>query len=440
MGILDFLKHNKINGPEVVKDVDNRDIMILEDLLDKVADSQKDIVNKELYNIKAGLEGESKVMYELKHLNSSCLILHDITLFDRSAEQSQIDFIVLTPKCGFVLESKRLSGNITINSEGEFIRQYTNTEGKVYKKEGLYSPIRQNEIHLSVLADFIKSNKIIKNYPLEALVVISNGKTIINRTYASKAIQNSIVKFDQLDTKMLKIMSNHDDIDVSDKKLQELATALLDNNIERQINYVEALGLELVDESIAEEVSKAQESGFIEDEAIAEKISDDSLIDKLKEYRLATARANHIQPYFIFNNAQLEDIINKMPKSKEEFVAIDGFGDKKFELYGPDILKIVNGDDFKLEETREKPVEVKETVALEVNKLDNIEAELREYRTKKSRELNYKPYFIYNNEQMLEIINNKPTTKEELISISGFGEKKYEMYGEDIIAIVKQFK
>ncbi len=440
MGILDFLKHNKITEPEVIKDIDNKDVAILDDLLNKVADSQKEIVERELYSLKAGLEGESRVMYELRHLNTPCLILHDITLFDKSAEQCQIDFIVLTPKCGFVLESKRLAGNITINSEGEFIRQYTNKEGKVYKKEGIYSPIRQNEIHLSVLSDFIKTNKILKNYPLEAIVVMANGKTIINRTYASKAIQNSIVKFDQLDTKILKLMSNHADVDVSDKKLQELATALLDNNVERDIDYIEQLGLELIDESIVEEVSKAQESGFIEDEATAEKISDDTLIDKLKAYRLSTARANHIQPYFIFNNAQLEDIINNMPKSKEDFIAIDGFGEKKFELYGRDILKIVNGDDFIIEEPAIKPVEVTENVAKEISKLDDLETKLKEYRLNKSRELNYKPYFIYNNEQMLEIINNKPTTKEELISISGFGEKKYEMYGEDIIEIVKQFK
>lgn len=135
------------------------------------------------------MNGEEKVMYELKHLKCKALVIHDLTLFDKDALKSQIDFVVLTPKCGFVIESKSLNGNININSDGEFKRQFVNNLGKVYKSEGMYSPIRQNEIHIDVLRDLLVKNKYIRNYPIESIVVISNNKTIINKIYAPKKLR-----------------------------------------------------------------------------------------------------------------------------------------------------------------------------------------------------------------------------------------------------------
>ena len=84
------------------------------------------------------------------------VIIHDLTLFDKNADHSQIDFVVLTRNCAIVLESKSLQGNITINSDGEFTRQFVNNERKVYRKEGMYSPIRQNEIHVGVVTTLTK--------------------------------------------------------------------------------------------------------------------------------------------------------------------------------------------------------------------------------------------------------------------------------------------
>ena len=48
-----------------------------------------------------------------------------------------------------------------------------------------------------------------------------------------------------------------------------------------------------------------------------------------------------------------------------------------------------------------------------------------------------KPYFVYNNEMMEEIIKMKPKNEEELIAIRGFGPVKIEKYGQDIIDIIK---
>ncbi|MCD8562184.1 MAG: NERD domain-containing protein [Bacilli bacterium] len=66
---------------------------------------------------------------------------------------------------------------------------------------------------------------------------------------------------------------------------------------------------------------------------------------------------------------------------------------------------------------------------------DDVVKKLKQYRFNKSKEERVKPYFIFNNKQMEDIIALRPKTKEELMTISGFKEVKTEKYGEDIIKI-----
>ncbi len=431
MGLLNLFRHNMIKEVTVLKDVDLLNLEKLEELVDKVGDDQKEIVETQLKKEKAGVDGEKRVMYEIKHLKEPCLVIHDLTLFDKSADSAQIDFVILTKNCGIVLESKSLQGNITINSDGEFTRQFVNNERKVYRKEGMYSPIRQNEIHVGVIEDYIdKYCKNLSYYPIESLVVISNDRTIIDKKYATKNVKDAIVKFDQLDNNIYKLIQKHSDIDVSDSKLYDLANMLIDNDVPRIVDYVSSLKLKLIDEELFEETMKAQETGFVEEDN--SQVIDNTLMDNLKKYRLKKAKELNYQPYFIFNNAQMEQIINISPKTKEELCSIDGFGDKKFEMYGNDIIAIVGGKSLEDLEAKEEPKPSN-------NDSSDLESALKQYRLNKSRELGYKPYFIYNNEEMNNIIDAKPTTKEEFLKIAGFGEKKYEMYGEDIISIIRKY-
>ncbi|MCC8025595.1 MAG: NERD domain-containing protein [Clostridium sp.] len=66
--------------------------------------------------------------------------------------------------------------------------------------------------------------------------------------------------------------------------------------------------------------------------------------------------------------------------------------------------------------------------------------ELKAYRLKKSREEQIKPYFIYNNNQLIDLISKMPGTKEALKSVDGFGELKTEKYGEDILKIIEKHR
>jgi superfamily II DNA helicase RecQ len=69
----------------------------------------------------------------------------------------------------------------------------------------------------------------------------------------------------------------------------------------------------------------------------------ETLVKELKEFRLATSRTENVKPYFIFDNKQMDDLVARHPQTKEELLAVNGFGPKKLEKYGDAILKILNG-------------------------------------------------------------------------------------------------
>ena len=67
----------------------------------------------------------------------------------------------------------------------------------------------------------------------------------------------------------------------------------------------------------------------------------DDVKRRLKAWRLEKSRSEGNKPYYIFNDAQMEDLIEKNPKTKEELLKVSGFGAVKVEKYGEDILKIL---------------------------------------------------------------------------------------------------
>jgi ATP-dependent DNA helicase RecQ len=73
-------------------------------------------------------------------------------------------------------------------------------------------------------------------------------------------------------------------------------------------------------------------------------IVDDSLLGRLKTWRLDLAREKSVPPYVIFKNSVLEEISSVKPKNKMELLQINGIGDAKLNQYGEDILQIVSAD------------------------------------------------------------------------------------------------
>ena len=65
--------------------------------------------------------------------------------------------------------------------------------------------------------------------------------------------------------------------------------------------------------------------------------------------------------------------------------------------------------------------------------------ELKKYRLEKSRKEKIKPFFIYNDRQLKDLIAKMPKNNAELKKVAGFGETKANKYGEDVLRIVRKY-
>ena len=428
MGLLDLIKHNKIKEPMFYNEHEDIRIKTLNDLLNKDGDDKKQLLEEEKKYVEIGLEGEKKVIYELMRSKYPLIFIHDVTI-ENGFHDSQIDFIVITKKGLFVLETKKLIGDITIDNEGNFIRYFKNSKGEVYKKEGIYSPITQNTYHIDALRKLFETNKIAKNINIYSLVVIANQKTIINKNYAPKYIKNRVIKYDQLTAAIYREIENSANItDISDSKMLEIAELIMKNDTQKSIDYISKFELSLIEDQ-NEDVQVIED--LSEDNSYS---TNDQLYEQLKEYRLNKSKELNIQPWMIFNNDTLANLVLNKPANKNDFLKIQGLGEKKYESFGCDILSIINPGVEEFDEKEQEQQKISDTQKLAVyNKL-------KQYRYNKANELNYKPYFIFTNEELDNIVANMPKTKEELLQINGFGEKKVELYGKDILNIIVNIK
>lgn len=159
---------------------------------DEAAVIEKDIEKTEINDkrIKAGIVGEQEVEYALKWLseeyntverNEEGIVLKCADLID---EQQEIDHIVLSPKGVFLIETKNLSGTITIDAQGNWIRK--KTDGTVV---GERNPIQQINRHHRLLEHILGMKDIFD------IVCLANIGSIIQGSENSPV---QIVKVDML--------------------------------------------------------------------------------------------------------------------------------------------------------------------------------------------------------------------------------------------------
>lgn len=191
MGLFD-----KMNQPIFLKEESDATqfIIRLKELQGKAIGSVKDKIDKEIKLASIGEIGENNIAFELKNSGMPMYVMHDI-YFEIGELSAQIDYIVVTRKVIFIIECKNLIGNIDIDSNGNFIRNYE-INGR-HIKEGIYSPITQNQRHMNILKQIrreSKSNVVTKmlldkffNENYKSIVVLANPKTILNAKYAKRS-------------------------------------------------------------------------------------------------------------------------------------------------------------------------------------------------------------------------------------------------------------
>ena len=263
MGLFDkpqepiFLKENSSAVEQVEK---------LKELYGKVNDEGKTLIDNEIKILEAGIYGENQIIFELKNSHIPMVVLQDVYL-EHQGLTAQIDFMIFTKGFIFVVECKNLVGNITIDNSGNFTRVFD--YGKYNKKEGLYSPLTQNQRHLDLIKQKIinKQTNIITKKMAErffeqsfkSVVVLANPKTVLNAKFAPKEIKNSVIRADQLVEYIKKINANYSSEPSSQKDMLETANSYLNAHIENTKDYTEKYSEYLIEEKLEQSVRGDEE-------------------------------------------------------------------------------------------------------------------------------------------------------------------------------------
>ncbi len=73
-------------------------------------------------------------------------------------------------------------------------------------------------------------------------------------------------------------------------------------------------------------------------------IPQQTLFERLRWWRVETARSHNVPAYVIFHDATLKEIARAMPVTLDELRQVSGVGEKKLETYGEQLIALVSGE------------------------------------------------------------------------------------------------
>lgn len=401
----------------------------LKAIRDKVL--EKDEIEKEIKISELGLIGEKRIEYELKCANIGMYVLHDVNVVVDELT-AQVDWVVITPAYCYLIECKNLIGNVTVNSQGEFRRYYQYKGKKI--AEAIYSPYRQAVRHKEIwkkdwctrrgkIKIFLE-NDIFENW-YKPLVVFANPNGILDIKYAPAEIKKSIVKVDNL-------------IEYFKADIMRKGTSELDGRKNMEEN---AIGiLKKINKKVRKDYTK--QYTLIQEGSNKEQKIRDSGEAKCVESTVVENKKVEVQ------EAESQSFKGKAIESKE--AESKGFKDKAFEgrNVGEKVVEIKENEGKALENRviENMAAETKEPDDKELlNKTDekdndSIQKELREellkFRKEKSRNMNVPAYYVFTNDEMNKIIEEKPKTIEELRKNNILSQIKIKCHGKEIVRIV----
>lgn len=401
----------------------------LKAIRDKVV--EKDEIEKEIKISELGLIGEKRIEYELKCANIGMYVLHDVNVVVDELT-AQVDWVVITPAYCYLIECKNLIGNVTVNSQGEFRRYYQYKGKKI--AEAIYSPYRQAVRHKEIwkkdwctrrgkIKIFLE-NDIFENW-YKPLVVFANPNGILDIKYAPAEIKRSIVKVDNL-------------IEYFKADIMRKGTSELDGRKNMEENAI----------GILKKINKKVRKDYTKQYTLIQENSD-------KEQNIGAGGEAKCVESTVVENKKVENKTGERQAYerktvKGEEVESKGFKDKAFEgrNVGEKVVEIKENEGEAVENRviENMAAETKETddKALH-NKTDekdndSIQKELREellkFRKEKSRNMNVPAYYVFTNDEMNKIIEEKPKTIEELRKNNILSQIKIKCHGKEIVKIV----
>lgn len=346
--LFSFLYKNRNSiGTIFLKDTDSTDKLITEleelKLLYQNSDTfpNKDYLEKELKSyttsIIKGRVGENNIIHYLRYSDINMYVLHDVYL-KKDDLSSQIDFLLITEKYIYIIESKWRKSNteFELKENGDIISHLTQNGTWTNERYIESNPFIQNNEHRFMLNKIIENNPLLSKYISDKniidIVVLSNPQTTIYVKKAPQELSSKLIRLNDL-IDYIKITNSNSHLkSYSSKQMemigQELLTCLSTNNIDYTTRFKEP---------------------FVESYNISYP-TDEELITLLKLYRKIQAKkeyplkGNYAQFFRVYSDHTLYEIVELRPQTLEELSYIFGIGEIKLQKYGEDILQIINGE------------------------------------------------------------------------------------------------
>ena len=55
-----------------------------------------------------------------------------------------------------------------------------------------------------------------------------------------------------------------------------------------------------------------------------------------------------------------------------------------------------------------------------------------------AKEEGFKPYYVFNNKTLTDLVRFKPTTFDAIVGIHGIGQRKVDWFGKEVLDIINQ--
>lgn len=306
-------------------------------------------IDEEIRRTEFGARGEHDVAYELRTSHLPIFVIPDWQI-EHGGLTAQIDFLVLAPKLFYVIESKRLYGDVEVTADGEFRRRYNG------RLEGMYSPFTQNQKHLDLIKAKVAESrsgfqriatvlyggmdKVFEDI-WKPLVVLANDKTVLK---APAGYRNRVKRADQLVDFIRRSEAESKETKLPSKDLRRRAEKYLSWDVDGRPEYLAKFDRYRLDPSSApaRSVGRHAATSFTAPQPTITPVLDrGSVLDRLRAWRDAAASANALPAESVFADETLQRIASERPQTVTDLRFIKGVGEARAARYGHSVLEIL---------------------------------------------------------------------------------------------------
>jgi hypothetical protein len=156
-------------------------------------------------------------------------------------------------------------------------------------------------------------------------------------------------------------------------------------------------------------------------------VVEDEIISQLKSLRSELSQKYRLYPvYNVFNNETLMSIIDKKPTSLDELSSIKGFGEKKIELFGSEIVEFVNnkliGKTKLTSDVDQKLFELLLVERVKIAKFNKLSED-----------------DVYSDKVAGYIAKMKPKDREALAKVYGIKKENIDIFGDYLLRIIYKY-